>query len=138
MAKDNREIINMQCTKCKNINYHTYKRVKPNSGEKIERLERKKFCRKCFCLLVNKRISKNDYSLSERCFLILNDKLLFILRFAFFFILFCFQKYRIFYRKCLGPRYSVFIDILFFRSTEFSIENVWAPGYSIFIDILFF
>ncbi len=47
MAKDNRDLICMQCTECKNINYHTTKRVKPNSGEKIERLERKKFCRKC-------------------------------------------------------------------------------------------
>lgn len=47
MAKDNRELISMQCTECKRINYHTRKRVKPRSGEKIERLELNKFCRHC-------------------------------------------------------------------------------------------
>jgi large subunit ribosomal protein L33 len=46
--KENREVINMQCTVCKKINYQTTKRKKIKAGEKsIERLVIKKLCRNC-------------------------------------------------------------------------------------------
>ena len=47
MAKDNREVIAMECKGCGRINYHTTKRVKPRSGEQITRLELKKYCKHC-------------------------------------------------------------------------------------------
>ncbi|MFZ5392499.1 MAG: 50S ribosomal protein L33 [Patescibacteria group bacterium] len=47
MAKENREVINMECTVCGRLNYQTTKRMKPKSGEQITRLELIKFCRHC-------------------------------------------------------------------------------------------
>lgn len=47
MAKENREVINVQCGECGEINYQTTKRVKPRSGEQIKKLEVKKFCKHC-------------------------------------------------------------------------------------------
>ncbi len=47
MAKENREVINLECTVCGQINYQTTKRVKPRSGEQITRLEIAKYCKKC-------------------------------------------------------------------------------------------
>lgn len=47
MAKDAREVINMECSDCKRINYQTEKRVKPRSGEQITKLEVIKYCKHC-------------------------------------------------------------------------------------------
>ncbi|MFA4930409.1 MAG: 50S ribosomal protein L33 [Patescibacteria group bacterium] len=47
MAKESREVINMECSGCGRINYQTEKRVKPRSGEQITKLEITKFCKHC-------------------------------------------------------------------------------------------
>ncbi|MBU0648226.1 50S ribosomal protein L33 [Patescibacteria group bacterium] len=47
MAKDNREVINLECKDCGHLNYQTKKRVKPYSGEQITKLELKKYCEHC-------------------------------------------------------------------------------------------
>jgi len=114
---------------------------------------------------VNKRISKSDFHfqkdfliliminffLNKNCFLLWLIKILLILDYKILLPILSFQMFRIFYRKCLGPIYTLFSwyslisdvqhflskmfwapDILFswyslFRCTEFSFENVWAP-----------
>jgi len=45
--KENRKVINMQCTDCQRITHHTTKRIKPKSGEEVKRLEIKKYCKYC-------------------------------------------------------------------------------------------
>jgi large subunit ribosomal protein L33 len=42
MSQDN--LIRLQCTKCKSFNYHTFRNVKRQDKEK---LELKKFCKRC-------------------------------------------------------------------------------------------
>jgi len=53
------------------------------------------------------------------------------------FMIFSFQMYRIFFRKCLGPRYSVFVDILFSDVQNFLSKMFGPPRYCVFIDIQF-
>ena len=45
MAKDAREVVTLECSVCKNRNYHTEKRVK--GQDVIKRLEFNKFCKHC-------------------------------------------------------------------------------------------
>ncbi|HOU46012.1 MAG TPA: 50S ribosomal protein L33 [Candidatus Pacearchaeota archaeon] len=52
-TKKRKAYVKMQCTKCKNLNYSTYK------SKKVEgKIELKKFCRPCKAHTLHKEIKK--------------------------------------------------------------------------------
>ena len=46
MAKQAREVVNLECSECKRINYQTTKNVRPKVG-KVKPLNLKKYCKWC-------------------------------------------------------------------------------------------
>lgn len=54
MAKKKRPFIKLQCTKCKEINYYTNK----SKGIAEEKLELKKFCKRCKTHTPHKEMKK--------------------------------------------------------------------------------